>query len=218
LMGRILVKVMSGDEGAHRLGNEIADGLAACNPPPDFGGGDVHAAFQASKPAFAWVGNFATPEHDEFHQPAQVIVAAPGVQFPQVISADQIEELRLRMNGANAFHRVDGEARAVAVEFGIIEREARLAGDGGREHFPAHAGRSRGGGELVRGQAGRYENDPIELELLEGLAGQEKMAVVHRIETAAVERETHFWESIMDESRFRTCRRDANGAVRANNG
>src|SRR5258708_7959072 len=41
LMAWVLVEVVLFDEGAHRFGNEIADGLAARNPAADVGGRDI---------------------------------------------------------------------------------------------------------------------------------------------------------------------------------
>ncbi len=190
-MGRVLVKVMGGDKGAHGLRNEIADGFAARNSLADFRGGDVDPPGEGAERAGRPGSGIATPENDELDETAQVLAAAPGVQFPQVVGTDQIVDPGLGMGGADALHGIDGEAGAGAGQLGIVQGEAGFIGEGGGEHLAAQGGGGGRSGELVGGEAGWNEDDAVELELLESIPRQDEVPMVHRVESSSVKGETH---------------------------
>lgn len=190
-MGWVLVEVMGGDEGAHGLRNEIADGFAACNPRAYLRGRDVDPAGQHLEAGGVLLGVGPAAKNDELDEPAEIVDPAPGVQFAEIVGADQVKKLRLGMAGAESFHGVDRVARPGGQNFRFVEVEAGFIGECGDQHFVSQRRRSGICRELVRGERSRDEDHAIELQPLQGIACQHEVAVMDRVESAAVEREAH---------------------------
>jgi beta-N-acetylhexosaminidase len=189
-MGWVLVKVMGGDEGAHRLRNEIADGSAARNPPANLRGRDIDTARQEAEAAGVFQPGLAASKDNKLDEPAQVVDPAPGVQFGHVVRADQVMQDSIRVPAPDALDGVDGEARAGPLQLGVVEEKARFIGERRRQHLAAHV-RGRGGGrKFVRGKSGRDEDHAVQLQGFPGIARQKQVAVMHGIKSAAVKRES----------------------------
>ena len=145
----------------------------------------------------------ATAKDHELRETAQVVDAPPGVEFAQVVRADEVVEPRAGEFGGDALDGVDAEARARALEFRVIEDKARLISERGGEHGAAQRGGRGRARELVRRVRGGNEDHPVQRELLQRLAREDEMPVVDWVESAAVEREVHL-PGRMREERART--------------
>lgn len=185
----VLVEVVLFDEGAHRLGNEIADGLAARNPAANLGGRDVDTAGEPWELARAGIA--ASPEDHEAHESPQFVDPPPGVQCGHVVLADEIEKLGAGMSRAGVLDGLNGKTRTCTMDFRIVEREARFTGDGDCNHVAAQLGGGRRRGELMRRERGGDKYDLIELQLLNRLTSENEMTVVDWVESSAVEAEAH---------------------------
>ena len=124
-MGWVLVKVVLGDQGAHGLRNEIADGSAARNPPANIRGRDIHPPGQHSKPRHLPDAVHIAPEDHEFHELPQLIDPPPGMQLRHVVRADEIIQRRVRKLRPVTLRRVDRKARPLAPQLRIIEQKPR---------------------------------------------------------------------------------------------
>ncbi len=187
----VLVKVMGGDEQTHRVRNQIADGSALCNPPANLGGRDIDPARQDLEVFRPPWPAFVAPKDDEFREPAQILNPSPGVQFTEVVGPDQKKKSGSRVQGPDAFHRIDGEVRTRPRQLPVIDLETRLIGERGGEHLATEFRRGGGGCELVWGKAGGNEEHAIQLQRLQRVAREQEVAIVNGIERSAVKREAH---------------------------
>lgn len=178
------------DEFAHGLRHQITDGLPAGNPRADLRRRDIDPAAERRERVGAVI--FATAEDDELNQRTEVIDAPPGVELRHVVVADEIMQLGFGIARAHLLHRIDREARPLAMDFLIIHKEARLVLDCCAEHFVTQRRGYRPSVQLVWGKRCGDENHTIEVQEFHRIAGEDQMPVMDRIEGAAVESESLF--------------------------
>ena len=109
----------------------------------------------------------------------------PGRQPGNVVFADQTDELRIRLSPFQRFNCVERVGRGRSNELQFIEANPRLALDRGAEHFFSQVSRGRPCAQLVRRERRGNEQNAVELELLQGIAGQDEMPAMDGIEGAA---------------------------------
>ena len=111
----------------------------------------------------------------------------PGVEARQIIGADEVEDLRVRMLARELLDRVDGERGRRPLQLALVDAEPRFARDRRAQHLEPHRGRRRLLVQLVRRDGCRDEDDFLELQRLQCLAREDQMRVMNRIERAAVD-------------------------------
>lgn len=180
---RLPVKLAFADQVLDRWGYEIPNGLAARNPVSDVGGGNVNVT------ANGGIGMFGSQpgaiEHGELDHFRKFSEAVPRRKLSDVVFADQENEIGIRLALLQCFDGVDGVGRCGAREFQLIETKSRLALDGGTDHFGAQVSGSRLLSRLVRRKRGRDEEEAVEFQLLQGVAGQDQVPIMNGIEGAA---------------------------------
>lgn len=130
-----------------------------------------------------------TAEDHEVYQLAQFLHPVPGVQGRDIVLADEVEQFGVRRQLDAQFQDgVDGEGRAGAVQFAVVERETFFARERRGEHGQTlGAGRARRAAQLVRRHGGRDENQMVQGKGLDRVAPEDQVSVVDRVEGAAVE-------------------------------
>ena len=109
----------------------------------------------------------------------------PAGQARDIIFADQNEKLRGWLAFAEGCHGVDRVGRRWPLQLHPIESKKRLAFNRSAQHFQTNVSCCRLPIQLVRGEGGRDENQCLELQLLGGIAREEQVSVMNRIEGAA---------------------------------
>lgn len=109
-------------------------------------------------------GSSAAEEH-EGDGGLEFVEAVPGVQFGEVVFAEQEEELRFRKARLKGFDGIDGKTGAAAFQFDRVDRELLRACDRGFQQPASHFRCGLGSGfEFVRVDPGGHEYQPVELE------------------------------------------------------
>lgn len=99
--------------------------------------------------------------------------SVPGVEFGQVILAEQEKEFRFRPAAAKGFDGVDGETRAVAFQLQRIDQKPCFLPGGELEHLkPRFPGSLRRGLHFMRVDPSRHKNQEIQPEFGEGILSQ----------------------------------------------
>src|SRR5205814_3758895 len=109
----------------------------------------------------------AAVQDGELDHPGKIGKAMPGGKVHDVVLADQVNEIRVRLAGLQRFHCVDGVRWRGPLQLQRVQTKVRLAFDRSAEHFQAKLGRSRLLFELVRRNGGRNEDQAVEAELFE---------------------------------------------------
>lgn len=113
----------------------------------------------------------------------------PRGQTLEIVFPDEIKQARPGEFGAVFAERVNRERGPLAVDFAGIEGKSVLAAQGGLEQGDARFRRRRGTIQFVGGDFGWQKDDPLEPELLEGVARQQEVPIVNGIKTASEEAE-----------------------------
>src|SRR5450432_1569135 len=97
--------ILAADDLLDRFRHEITNRLAAGNPIPDRGRGNVDFS---SHYRIAFFDRGARPvERYNAHQALQLVETAPARQLPQVVFSDEKEKFRVRSLRSQLLHRVD---------------------------------------------------------------------------------------------------------------
>ncbi len=138
-------------------------------------------------------GARAAREHNKCHEPAQHPDLFPRVQRRKVVLPDKIKNFRFGVARPHFAHGIHRERRAFAEDLAVAPVESRLAGDRRRHHLAAQLRRCGRMPGLVGRDGCGNKNHAVEPEIFEGLAGENQVSVVDRIEAAPVEAEFAEW-------------------------
>ena len=129
----------------------------------------------------------AAIEHHELNEFFERIETVPFVQVIDVVRPNQPEQFRVRVPFADLQHGIDTVRRRRSLQFAIIGHKIGLPVDCRAQHRqPQFAARLC----LLffeRRERGRNENQLVEFEFLAGLPAQDQMAVMNRVERAAID-------------------------------
>lgn len=109
----------------------------------------------------------------------------PGRQPRDIVFADQANKFGVRLPCLQRFHSVDSVGGGGAFQLHRVQTKPWLAFNGHAHHFPANLSGRRRSPELMRGDRGRDKDHALELQLLEGIARQNQMRLVNRVECPA---------------------------------
>lgn len=115
----------------------------------------------------------------------------PRVELRGLVGTDEQSERSVRVPGAQLAQGVDRVARRRAMKFQIIDGKIFFARDGETEHGKAVGG---GGGSrrcFERRVIRRQQEQAVETEFFERGAGEDEVSVMHGIEAAAEDAESH---------------------------
>ncbi|MEY2578213.1 MAG: hypothetical protein QOI49_1037 [Verrucomicrobiota bacterium] len=109
----------------------------------------------------------------------------PGRQPRDIVFANQANEFGLRLACLQRFHRIHSVGGRGAFQFHRVQTKPWLAFNGHAHHFPANLSGRRRSPQFMRGDRGRDKDHALELQLLEGVARQNQMRLVNRVECPA---------------------------------
>lgn len=188
------VEVTGLDKIGHGGGDQVADGLAEFDAVSDFGCGDgvgVAAEAADAKAGGRWGGDgTGAGDDDELEQLGELIGVAPLGESGQVILADEPVEGGFGEAGSVVPRGVDGEGDATAFDFLGVDFDAGVTGEAEPEHLQAEGSGGGWAAGFEGGLGGGDEEDPVQVEFLEGRPGHEEMTRVNGVEGTSEDGET----------------------------